>query len=848
MPDSLPDDSLEPKSDKKRDVSSTLTKTPLSPLRLSSAQFDPSSSSETGTSSPSNRVIQLYDSPTNTNHGTTVNHDKLTRSPSSKFKPKKYDHFNPDIELEDALQKLNHEIHDNTLEISNSHLQSRSTLYSAETDHNQGQASDGANGVNNSDTTPVLVDQNHEPQNTEESSKQYEDQIRLAKHLSSLFLNTRKVLRANYNIADPIEDTNHVEHMNQLDSYPKKSISISRSTLMRAKKVESSIGLKYMYIQRIYDWSVLNRDSISHPGVEGIYNPLQILRNRRIRAKYHEYPKQLSTKILPLPSNVFSENNENLKKPWKMIWAIELSELLSDTSWRTAHWNELRKPNGDLWFPMPNVNISSDSSTYTKSTKRSKVKKRLHDKIFRDNQIESDDSDSSTTNESSQVKKIRVNDKIRTLSGGASSGRRLSSVQSSGSDGVNVFQVAIARPTKPKKKHIMKINPRKLYKSTESISPLSSSESESEINQYLGGSAIMEGNSSTSDEHLMKDKTFKKLRSFSQNTSNEPPQNQNQHNESSSSSELLKSEKPHNSLPPIIKIADVSNDENLAIHDVSIKPVVTKKVDSTNTDESENVTGDFNAGLRANGDGISDYNIEDDEVDPLDSKHSTMNEQDTMRGDFDLNENDEISSQQELINMYDHELATVNNHLQFIDKNLYIKTNYLINIYPNLVNSVQTKLNHILNEQVNEIIQSTVSINDDILPAYEMLYNGLFNEVKSLIHVVNDVYAVKIDHLLSVSDRSIGEINTSLSLEVRKVNEKLDKLNISLFSNIVTEKLKDNDLAMNLNNSGNHKALYYFLENLIVISLKLIWFIVSIARFFIGIIKFIWKVIRFVTF
>ena len=53
-------------------------------------------------------------------------------------------------------------------------------------------------------------------------------------------------------------------------------------------------------------------------------------------------------------------------------------------------------------------------------------------------------------------------------------------------------------------------------------------------------------------------------------------------------------------------------------------------------------------------------------------------------------------------------------------------------------------------------------INDEHLPAYEQLYLGFMEEIKSVIHMVNDVYSVKIDTLLS----SVIDLSQKLMLFV----------------------------------------------------------------------------------
>ena len=103
-------------------------------------------------------------------------------------------------------------------------------------------------------------------------------------------------------------------------------------------------------------------------------------------------------------------------------------------------------------------------------------------------------------------------------------------------------------------------------------------------------------------------------------------------------------------------------------------------------------------------------------------------------------------------------------------------------------------------------------------------------EIKSVIHMVNDVYSVKIDTLLSSSDRSISEINASLSLDLRKITEKLDQLDFSLNKNIFKKAILKE--KVNSHNVGLiYKILYSCLENIIVVLLRVIWIVVNIYKF-----------------
>lgn len=653
----------------------------------------------------------------------------------------------------------------------------------------------GGEANHDNDIVPTSSDPISKSSNKSPNIETDEDQILLAKHLTSLFLDTRRVLRAEHNIVDPLEDTSYINNISKIERGSRDSSSnvvISRDTIIRAEKVKSSIGLKYMYIQRIYDWSKLHQEDSIHSGIEGVYNPLQVIRNRKIRAKHKESIRPLSIKTLPLACNVFSSKNSGEhKKNWHMLWAIELSEFVFDKSWRTEHWNELKKPNGELWFPSP--------ASYSSSLKKNKPRRRdrLHDKLFKEDLPDDSESLNSISQPGSQFdsekgKKIKE--------------RRLSSIQSSSSDKSRIFQLSRSKSNNASKKKTLsdKVK-KKLYGANISSSSWSSDEEVDASKQ------------SNSDDSPIK--VFKKLPTGPRSTPNLPllktssnSENTNKHIFTIDSS--ANDSKATNGVPAIkVDSNDDSTEKSLDINKITFKPVESKRI----------ITG-----------GDLDLSPTEQVEDEVNLKYNTLTD-----------EFSNVKSAPVLRGLKERQLSIIDSRLNYIDKNLFLKLNFLINIHPQLLDRVDSKLDDILQNHVQNVFQSTVQINDDILPAYETLFNGFLNEIKSLIHVVNENYAVRIDNLLSNSDRSIGEINTSLSLELRKVNEKLDKLNVSLFSNIVTETLKDNDLTMNFSESGNYKVLYFCLENLIVILLRLVWVVVNIYKFFVNILKLFWKIITF---
>lgn len=555
-------------------------------------------------------------------------------------------------------------------------------------------------------------------------------QVKKIRELASIYLNTRKSLRADFNIIDPIKP-NDVSKDSE-----SKTIQISQKTLSRAEKVKISLSLKYLFLQRLAE-----NEAVDHPGVEGRYNPLQILRNRKIREKYNEHPKQISIKPLPLACNVFSSNNVSGKKPWKMLWAIELDELINDSSWRKAHWNELRDSKGNLWFPPPQTRPS------------------LQDMLF----------DESTEKSSS----VMYNGKANKLTSSSTS-----------TDSEHLFKISSTKTASRRLKDKMKRKSKKHYNGSSSNNNSESDNAEEEVYPQ---------------RDLLKDQFFKRITPPCEDRLNDVEE------------VTINSSEQDLQPAPQFKHSDNSSSKELDINDVSFKPLEKKNF------------------LVGSG------------VELLDLGQKAVEER--------IEEADSLISLQEQCDLATRELKVICSNYSYFDNTIKLKIDYLLQVYPKITRQIDTKLHDLMNNQMNDIFLLTVSINDEFLPASEEIYNGFLNEIRSIIHVINNEYSIKIDNLLSGCDRSIGEISTSLSLELRKVNEKLDKLNTSMFrNNVVADSIKNGEFTMKFKDSYNYKFLYFCLENLIVILLRFVWVIVNFYKLCASLVKMVWCLIRYLLF
>lgn len=185
------------------------------------------------------------------------------------------------------------------------------------------------------------------------------------------------------NILDTIPSQLLTNKFKNIDNFNfNKPLFIPKSTRLKAERVRIYLHYFYNVLERcisldnnsttqhyhnpnspVKNISYVHRHHY-HEGVEGVYNPLQVIRNRKLRKKYHSELKPLReltfTKV-PLIAVVQFSNKPNRK----LKWFVELSEKYSDLTWRTSHWNELRRPDGRRWSENPKYNNLFNGSTDT---------------------------------------------------------------------------------------------------------------------------------------------------------------------------------------------------------------------------------------------------------------------------------------------------------------------------------------------------------------------------------------------------------------------------------------------------------------------------------------------------
>lgn len=158
---------------------------------------------------------------------------------------------------------------------------------------------------------------------------------------------TRGLPESYENIAPPedkrVQGNNDAYKLSTVDQRP-AIVTIPRSTRIKAERVRIYMDYYYSIMERCIN---LESHEHYHHGVEGVYNPLQVIRNRKLRKKYHEMPPR---ELFVQKSPVLAIKQFSSRPNKKMPWFVDVSERSSDLTWRTSHWDELVGPQGNLWY------------------------------------------------------------------------------------------------------------------------------------------------------------------------------------------------------------------------------------------------------------------------------------------------------------------------------------------------------------------------------------------------------------------------------------------------------------------------------------------------------------------
>lgn len=584
--------------------------------------------------------------------------------------------------------------------------------------------------------------------------------LKLAAH----FLNSARSLSHRYNVVDAIQGSDAAV-FDPNATQRAQHIHVSRATRSRAAVVKAWFELKQQWIERELEPDDAEHEP--HPGVAGVYNPLQIIRNRQVRIKFHEQPPATLFQNLPLACNAFSSKNVPGQKMRRMTWGVDLHEFVNDYTWRQRRWSEFVNPQGELWFPQspaPGSLISSEQNSCSQSTPVQP--KRLHDRLWNESETESDRRYDSDVN-------------------------------------VNFVPIKATRKDNGLRQKFKDKAKRRLYGSSNS--------SDLEV--------VDTTKPARSFDALPKFRTSRMLHGL-------PKDEDAVYQFSLNASEEQQSQTPEKE--PEVPLININN----ASQDFSVPRLSVTDVESNGMEASK---------------AMDAMDLEDDdipeEVDPS-IKNVNFNrvhiplEQPTENGTkLGAPVTEQYYFEQQM-------LAELGRKGSYLESVIFLNSNYLNSIHPRIVDSIKSCTDRIVNNDLNRVLHTVVKLNDNHLPAQEALYSSFLTETRGLIHVANDNCAVRIDNLLSATDRAYGEINTSLLMDLRKTNEQLDRLNQLLFGGPANS-LQNRENAI-FSDGGNYRALYFLLENSIVISLRVVWIVVNIANIFVQILRIIWRMLTFI--
>lgn len=565
--------------------------------------------------------------------------------------------------------------------------------------------------------------------------------VKKVKELTNILLDTRFIIRAEHNFFDPVHESDYGKE----DINETPDIKISRSTVVRTEMVKQSIGMKYYHIQRVNDWKREHNHSSDYERVEVVYNPLQVIRNRDIRAKYHENIKAPFVKSAPLACNVFSSHNKkrDRRNGWRCLWAVDMREIVADMNWRRTHWHELRKRNGELWFPRPENDHSSPSSSIEDSTKL------LNEKM---------NEEFSQGDFSKERKETETGTLLPALSMGENGSKTLTSETPRHNSKRDSY--AKLSETSPSSMISSSDEDMPYFNLKASLGPHENSFSPTQKNGHLIPEGNEDGNINTESKNI------------------------------NSSSEKF--------IIPAIKIN--SNYDKFNGSSASTEENTPAQKQSKNDD-------------RASSGGASIHS-------------QTMNAK--------------------ILESEDEKMRAIEREVSSFETSLILKHNYLVNIKPTLNSSLDLILLEILEKKLPKSYQIMSEIDENQLPRYNSQTLNLYDEAKEVLHNINEEHLIKVDNLLSNTDRSIGEINTSMALELKKANERLGRLNNSLFGKFVTTQLENRRQNVGLSETWGSAFLYLLLENLIVAVLRCIWILANLYSLIASFVSIVLKIIRLI--
>lgn len=174
------------------------------------------------------------------------------------------------------------------------------------------------------------------------------------------------------------------------------------------------------------------------------------------------------------------------------------------------------------------------------------------------------------------------------------------------------------------------------------------------------------------------------------------------------------------------------------------------------------------------------------------------------------------------------EMIELSDHVNTLKRleSLVVVGNYCISQEPHILNSRFEKEESRLSDKTTACNENFKRLESTVVSQYQTFFDETFSTLNDYKYFLENNHSNKVDSLLSLSDRTIGEINTTMALEIRNLTERVEKL--------------DNNMCIPTNDMMTLVG-YRLLENLIMLVLRLVWIAVSIWRIFKGVFRvFFW--------
>lgn len=126
---------------------------------------------------------------------------------------------------------------------------------------------------------------------------------------------------------------------------PKKTLNPSPETLLRVQRAKANLELHYDLMAAYGEFAAAcgSLDPTKKPPIPTRYNPLQIIRNRKIRlAKVPGEPEK---------SSKLHHHSTQTKNAATRYWEIDRLETVLDYSWQCQSYHLIRGPDGKLLYP-----------------------------------------------------------------------------------------------------------------------------------------------------------------------------------------------------------------------------------------------------------------------------------------------------------------------------------------------------------------------------------------------------------------------------------------------------------------------------------------------------------------